>query len=341
MVLLTIIVILTISSSFLCSILEASLLSITPSYIAQLKEDRPKLHKALDSLKANIDRPLAAILTLNTIANTAGATGIGAQVAAIFGDFYVAIASAVMTFLILVFSEIIPKTLGANYWRRLAPFLPPVLNTLMVILMPFIKLSNMITRRLGESEEGIDLRSEIKVLARAGLEEKVMDNDETRTITNILNLHEISVTQAMTPRAVSETVAPDMTVATFDERFGKLSFTRYPVMDANEQALGYIHKLDIYRAEPDRTMQELMHPMGTIPDSASVEQVFTDMLTSRHHMRVIYDEHGTWLGIITLEDVIETILGQDIVDETDKIQNLRNHAKQRWLKQVKSDTPIQ
>ncbi|MGO2263046.1 CNNM domain-containing protein [Halomonas sp.] len=340
MVLLTIIVILTISASFLCSILEASLLSITPSYIAQLKEERPKLHKALDTLKANIDRPLAAILTLNTIANTAGATGIGAQVAAIFGDVYVAVASAVMTILILVFSEIIPKTLGANYWRRLAPFLPPILNTLMVVLMPFIWLSKMITQRLGEADEGIDVRSEIKVLARAGLEEKVMDNDETRTITNILNLHEIPVTKAMTPRAVSETVTPEMTVSAFDERFGKLSFTRYPVMDANEQALGYVHKLDVYHAEPGQTMQTLMHPMGTIADSASVEQVFTDMLTSRHHMRVIHDEHGTWLGIITLEDVIETILGQDIVDETDKIQNLRNHAKQRWLKQVTSDTPL-
>ncbi|WP_417422529.1 CBS domain-containing protein, partial [Halomonas sp.] len=206
---------------------------------------------------------------------------------------------------------------------------------------PTSKSPKIITRRLGKADGGIDLRSEIKVLARAGLEEKVMDNDETRTITNILNLHEIPVTEAMTPRAVSETVAPDMTVADFDERFGKLSFTRYPVMDTNEQALGYIHKLEIYQAEPDSTMQALMHPMGAIADSTSVEQVFSDMLTSRHHMRVIYDEHGTWLGIITLEDVIETILGQDIVDETDKIQNLRNHAKQRWLKQVKSDTPLQ
>lgn len=333
-------VVIAIAVSFLCSVLEAALLSITPSYIAQLKDERPKTHAALSALKANIDRPLAAILTLNTIAHTAGATGVGAQVATVFGDAYIAAASAIMTVLILVLSEIIPKTLGATHWRRLAPWLPSTLKVMITLLLPFIWLSEMITRRMGRAEHDVDLRSEIKVLAKVGLEEQVMDSDETRTIINILNLHEIPVTNAMTPRTVCETVTPHMTVAEFDARYGKHAFTRFPVMDGAEQAFGYVHKADTYHADDERTMRELMHPIRAVNDSATVEEVFTDMLTSRHHMRVVYDSHGTWLGLITLEDILETILGQDIVDETDSVQNLRHDARQRWLKRLKRDGAV-
>ncbi|WP_251976163.1 CNNM domain-containing protein [Salinicola avicenniae] len=338
MFLLTAFVVLSIGFSFICSVLEAALLSLTPSYIAQFKESRPKLHDSLNALKSNIDRPLAAILTLNTIAHTVGATGVGAQVAAVFGEAHVAIASALMTFGILVFSEIIPKTIGATYWRTLAPLLPKVLRTMVWMLAPFIWLSEMITNRIAKSENDVDMRGEIKALARIGLEEKALDPDETRTITNILNLHEIPVKSVMTPRTVCETVTPDMTVAEFDHRYGKTQFTRFPVMDGAEDALGYVHKADTYHADDEQTLKTLMHSVAAVDESDSVEHVFTAMLKDHNHMRVVYDDHGSWVGLITMEDVIETILGQDIVDETDNVQNLRKYAKQRWLKRIRRDS---
>ncbi|CAO1668426.1 CNNM domain-containing protein [Salinicola sp. NYA28a] len=335
MFLLTAFVVLSIGFSFVCSVLEAALLSLTPSYIAQLKDSRPKLHDKLNKLKSNIDRPLAAILTLNTIAHTVGATGVGAQVSIVFGDAHVAIASALMTFGILVFSEIIPKTIGATYWRALAPLLPRILNIMVRTLLPFIWLSEMITNRIAKNENDVDMRGEIKALARIGLDEKALDPDETRTITNILNLHEIPVKSVMTPRTVCETVTPDMTVAEFDQRYGKTQFTRFPVMDGAEDALGYVHKADTYHAEDGETLKSLMHPVAIVDEADSVEHVFTAMLKDHNHLRVVYDDHGNWVGLITMEDVIETILGQDIVDETDNVHNLRKYAKQRWLKRIK------
>lgn len=328
---------LSIALSFLCSILEAALLSITPSHIAKLKEDNPKLHASLTKLKTDIDRPLAAILTLNTIAHTVGATAVGAQAAVVFGEASIALVSAVMTMLILVLSEIIPKTIGATYWRGLSPFLPRFLKPMILCLLPFIWMSEQITRRLGKSEHDVDLRDEIKVLARVGLEENVLDADESRTIINVLNLHDIVVNNAMTPRTVCQTVLPNMTVEVFDEQYGKAPFTRFPVMDNGEQAFGYVHKSDMYHADDTKTMRELMHPIGSVDVSQNVEQVFTSMLKDHLHMRVVYDEHGTFVGLITLEDIIETILGRDIVDETDHVDNLRQYAKQRWLKRIKTE----
>ncbi|ATH76392.1 hemolysin [Vreelandella venusta] len=335
MLLLLITATLAIAVSFLCSILEAALLSITPSYIAKQKDHKPRLHTALVKLKGNIDRPLAAILTLNTIAHTVGATAVGAQAATVFGEASIAVVSAVMTLLILVLSEIIPKTIGATYWRNIAPLLPRLLNIMIVGLLPFIWMSELMTRRLGKSEHDVDLRDEIKVLAKIGLEEKVLDADESRTIINTLNLHDIAVSQAMTPRTVCETVPPSMTVHEFDKKHGKSSFTRFPVMDGGELAFGYVHKSDMYHADDASTMRELMHPIGSVDVTSNVEQVFTSMLKDHLHMRVIYDEHGTFVGLITLEDIIETILGQDIVDETDSVTNLRHFAKQRWIKRAK------
>lgn len=336
MLLLASFAIVSIAVSFLCSILEAALLSLTPSFIAQQRDTHPKLHEQLSRLKHNIDRPLAAILTLNTIAHTVGATGVGAQVTVVFGEAYLGIASALMTLLILVASEIIPKTLGATYWRQLSPFLAPLLDGMVWILRPFIWLSELITKRIGGDAYDVDMRGEIKALARIGLEEKALDADEARVITNILNLHDIQVRDVMTPRTVCVTVNPQMSVANFDKALGNSPFTRYPVMDFEEHALGYIHKADTYHADDEAPLKTLMHPIKTINAEHSVEQVFTMMLHDHHHMCVVYDDLGNWLGIITMEDVIETILGQDIVDETDSVSNLRKYAKQRWIKRLKT-----
>ncbi|MFG6175894.1 CNNM domain-containing protein [Halomonas sp. THAF12] len=335
MILLAAFAILSIGVSFLCSLLEASLLSMTPSYVAQLRETRPELHARLARLKQDIDRPLAAILTLNTIAHTVGATGVGAQVTVVFGEAWLGIASAVMTLLILFVSEIIPKTIGATYWRQLAPSMVVVLRAMIWSMKPLIWLSEAITRRIGKHGQDTDMRGEIKALAQIGLEEEALDADEVRVITNIINLHDIPVKDVMTPRTVSVTVKPQITVGEFDEAFGTTPFTRFPVMDGGEQALGYVHKADTYHAEEGTELKTLMHPVQTVLVDDSVEHVFAMMVRDRQHLCVVYDDLGTWVGLMTLEDVIEAILGQDIVDETDNVANLRKYARQRWTKTLK------
>ncbi|WP_111411727.1 CNNM domain-containing protein [Billgrantia lactosivorans] len=326
---------LSIAVSFLCSLLEAALLSMTPSYVAQVKDTRPRLHERLNRLKRNIDQPLAAILTLNTVAHTVGATGVGAQVAVVFGEAWLGVASAVMTLLILFVSEIVPKTIGATYWRQLSGLMAPTLEGMIWLLKPFIWLSERITRRIGKDAHDTDMRGEIKALAQIGQEAEALDPEETRVIINILNLHDIPVQSVMTPRTVSVTIKAGMTVEEFDRELGRSPFTRFPVMDGGEQALGYVHKADTYHAEGNVDLKTLMHPVKTVLADDNVEQVFTTMVLDRQHLCVVYDDLGTWVGIITLEDIIETILGQDIVDETDNVANLRKYARQRWTKTLK------
>ncbi|MGM0526288.1 MAG: CNNM domain-containing protein [Pseudomonadota bacterium] len=337
MVLLIVFAVLAIGVSFLCSVLEAALLSITPSYIAQLKEQRPVLHQKLSQLKQNIDQPLAAILTLNTIAHTAGAAGVGAQVGVVFGDGFLGLASAVMTLLILVLSEIIPKTIGAKFWRSLAPFIVPVLRFFIVSLKPFIWMSDQITRRIGNTEPDIDVRSEIKAMATMGYEQKALDRDEHRVIWNILDLHDIRVKQVMTPRTVCETISPDMTVREFADKARALPFSRFPLIDADEEPHGLLFRSDALDADAGQTVADLARPVEIVSETVSIESLMAYLLKERQHLCLVYDEHGSWLGLITLEDIIETILGTPIMDETDNVPSLRRYARQRWDKRLKSD----
>ena len=337
MLLLIVFAVIAVGVSFLCSILEAALLSITPSYIAQLKSDRPKLHKQLQKLKDTIDRPLAAILTLNTIAHTAGAAGVGAQVGVVFGDGYLAITSAVMTVLILVLSEIIPKTIGAKFWRSLAPVLPPLLNFMILSLKPFIWLSDQITKRIGGNAHDIDIRSEIKALAIVGHDQNAIDDDEKRVISNILDLHAIKVNKAMTPRMVCEAVHPDSTVAEFLEQVKSMPYSRFPVIDQDEVPHGLILRNEALESHRHEKVSNLLREVEVVSPSIDLESLLTRFLETRQHMAVVFDEHGTWMGLITLEDIIETILGQPIMDETDTIPSLRRYAKQRWGKRIKTE----
>lgn len=336
MLLLIIFALIAVGISFLCSILEAALLSITPSYIAQLKDAQPKLHRRLDALKQNIDRPLAAILTLNTVAHTAGAAGVGAQVGVVFGDGYLALASAVMTVLILVLSEIIPKTIGAKFWRNIAPMLPWTLNSLIMILRPFIWLSDKLTQRIGGSSEGdIDLRAEIKALAQLGQDQDVIDADESRVIANILDLHTIRVRDVMTPRTVCQAVDPEALVSDFLDSVKSMPYSRFPVIDEKESPHGIILRNEALETAEAKHIKELTRPAEVVAETVNVETVLTRLLETRQHMALVYDEHGSWMGLITMEDIIETILGQPIMDETDIIPNLRRYAQQRWKQRLK------
>lgn len=328
--------VLSIAVSFICSILEAALLSITPSYIAQQKLSRPKLYEQLKVLKDKIDQPLAAILTLNTVAHTVGATGVGAQVTVVFGDGYLGIASAVMTILILVLSEIMPKTIGARYWPQLAPILPFVLNSMITLLKPFIWLSDQIMKLFGGGHHEHDLRQEIKALTVLGRELNKLDEDEQRVIANILDLHDIKVRDIMTPRTVCETASPDESLDAFAERVKVGQFSRYPVLDKDEAPLGIAFRYDMLDITDQQTVADIMKPVKVISDKMSAEQLMTQLMHERQHMCLVYDEYGSWLGLVTMEDVIETIIGQPIMDETDDIPNMRRFAKRRWEHKLKN-----
>lgn len=329
--------VLSILVSFLCSILEAALLSLTPSYIAQQRLTRPKLYARLKALKDKIDQPLAAILTLNTVAHTVGATGVGAQVVVVFGDGYLGIASAIMTLLILVLSEILPKTIGARYWPRLAPMLPVLLGGMILVLKPFIWMSDGIMRLFGGKEPELDVRQEIKALALLGREVGKLDEDEQRVIRNILDLHEIRLRDIMTPRTVCESVTPEESIRALKKRVEESQFSRYPVIDENESPLGVVFRYDALKAADDeRPVSEIMKPLKVVQETMNVENLMTELMREQQHMCLVYDEFGGWQGLVTLEDILETIIGKPILDETDDIPNMRRFAKRRWEHRAKS-----
>ncbi len=333
--------VLSILVSFICSILEAALLSLTPSYIANFKQQKPVQYAQLKELKDNIDQPLAAILTLNTFAHTVGAAGVGAQVAILFGDGYLAIASAVMTLLILYLSEIFPKVIGARYWPVIAPYLPSVLNTLIFLLKPFIKFSDLIVRAFGGQAPESDIRQEIKALTMLGKELNKLDDDEHRVINNILGLHEVKVRDIMTPRIVCDAAHPTELIGAFKQRMRESQYSRYPVVDDDESPLGVVFRYDALMAEDDNLpVSSLMKPVTVVVESVNAENLMTQLLYERQHMCLIYDEFGGWQGLVTLEDIMETIIGKPIMDETDEIPNMRRFARRRWEHRLKDNKSI-
>ena len=322
-----------IGVSFLCSVMEAALLSITPSYIAQLEEKSPKWHKKVSELKQNIDTPLAAILTLNTVAHTVGAAGVGAQVADMYGQSYLGLASGIMTIAILILSEILPKSIGAKYWKKLIPSMCVTLQAMIFVLKPFLYISSFIMGMFSDDSDASNLKDEIKALAKMAKDEKVIDENKFRVISNVINLHEVRVKDVMTPRTVVHSVKPGMTIAEFDKFISTSPFSRFPIVDeAQNIFLGYIHKSSSYNAEDNDIIDKYARNMRSVSAGARLEKVLNMMLEDRNHMALVIDQFENWVGIVTLEDVIETILGKEIIDETDQVADMRLYAKLKWKK---------
>jgi len=322
--------------SFICSVLEASLLSIVPSYITQLEDKKPKLFAKLSYMKEHINAPLAAILSLNTIANTVGATGVGAEVAQLYGQNYIGIASGIMTFMILTISEILPKSIGARYWKKIIPFLVPTLSILIVVMRPFIWLSNIITSGFKNNNDCSNTREEIKALSRMGQATRVIDDVEYRILVNTINLKQVNIEDVMTPRTVVRTVKPDMTIKEFDKFLTTAPFSRFPIIDESKQIFkGYIHKSSSFKAKDDDKVKKYSCDMRSFSPEAKLQDVLSAMLEDHNHMALVVDQLGNWIGIITLEDIIETIIGKEIVDETDTITDMQKYAKLRWLNRCK------
>ena len=332
--------ILAIGVSFFCSIAEAVLLSIRPSYIAALDQDT-RSTKILHGLRNNLDRPLAAILTANTIAHTVGAAGVGAQAAVVFGSEYLGVTSAVLTFLILVFSEIIPKTLGAVYWQSLAPLFGFFIHWLAIALYPFVWCSQKLTRLLSRSGESAFTfsRDEMQAMAEIGKQEGVLDVNEHTIVQNLMTLKKLSVRDIMTPRPVIFSVRQEMTVHDFFEAHAGSPFSRIPVYaDTADDITGYVLKSDLLIAQArdqfGRKLSEFRRDFMFLSDNLNISSTYDRLVREKCHLAIVVDEYGTPQGLVTLEDVMETLIGLKITDELDKVEDMQALANKRWRERM-------
>ncbi|NGP89815.1 CNNM domain-containing protein [Fodinibius halophilus] len=332
---------LAIGVSFLCSLLEATLLSVSHSYIAIMERKGVRTGKLLRRYKEDIDRPLSAILSLNTIAHTVGAAGVGAQAQIVFGDAYVAISSAVLTFLILVLSEIIPKTIGATYWRNLAPFAARTLRILMVSLYPFVVMSQAITRWLSDDNNLPSFsREEFGALADLGVEEGVFEEEESRIFKNLIRFNSLRVKDIMTPRTVVVGFEEDLEVGDVSENVEQLHFSRLPVYGKErDEITGYVLKNDLLlmmaRGETDQQLKELKRDILIVPEMMPLQDFFERLMTKQEHIAIVVDEYGGFAGVVTMEDLVETLLGMEIIDEVDNIEDMQKMARKKWMERAK------
>ena len=322
--------------SFYCSIAEAVLLSITPSFIATLREKKPKDAERLFSLKSNIDRPLAAILSLNTIAHTVGAAGVGAQAGIAMKSVPLAVVSAVLTLLILVFSEIIPKTIGALYWRGLSPWVGRSVQWLILLMYPLVWLSEQLTRFLAGGHKPHALtRDELGAMAEIGAQQGVLQESESKVFRSLMRFPKIKVTDVMTPRSVIVGFDQSMTVAELFEGFPKLPTSRIPIYKERlDQVVGFVLKVDLLLAKTedqgDRPLADFRRDILIVPAESSLTKVLEQLLRDGHHIAMVMDQYGSVVGLVTLEDIVETLLGLEIVDEHDEQVDMQKFARDRW-----------
>ena len=332
-----------IGVSFFCSIAEAVLLSTRPSYIVALQQKNKTSGKILHELKENMDRPLAAILTANTIAHTVGAAGVGAQATIVFGSGYFGITSAVLTFLILVFSEIIPKTLGATYWMQLAPIMSVLIHWLTKLSYPLVWLSERLTRVLARSDVSLFTfsRDELVAMAHIGKEEGLLDAKEQKIVSNLMKLHRLSVRDIMTPQLVIFSIQENTTVEKFFKNHFNKPFSRIPIYgDNTDDIKGYVLKNDLLIAQAkdqfNKQLFEFKRDFLVVSDNITASNLYDRLMHEKSHISLVVDEFGTVQGLVTLEDIVETLIGLEIVDESDTVEDMRVLANRLWRERMNS-----
>lgn len=339
--------ILSILFSFLCSIWEAVLLSITPSYVKGQVQQKTQTGKLLEEYKTDIDRPLSAILTLNTIAHTVGAIGVGSHAGGdgepIIGPFsFEFIVSAVMTLAILILSEIIPKTIGANNWRQLAPFTVRSIRVLLFILAPFVWLSQLITKSFKKDKgKSVLSRADFTAMTQVGEESGALAKNESTIIMNLLKLKDINVTDIMTPRTVMGIANENMKLMDYYQEQKKLRFSRIPVYkDRTDNITGLVLKDDLLRHlvedEDNVTLASIKRPIQVVQENVALPVLFETLTQQRSHLAIVVDQYGSLIGLVTMEDVLETILGIEIVDEYDDVADLQRIARERWKERART-----
>ena len=329
--------------SFLCSIWEAVLLSVPPSQVEIRYNEGTQAGKLLKKYKSEVDRPLAAILTLNTIAHTVGAIGVGAQATKIWGESLMSslIIPVVMTLGILILSEIIPKTLGANYWPRLISFTVQSLKVVIFLLFPLVWLSELITKFLKkDKKKSVLSRDEFSAMAEIGAKEGIFKKGEGRIIQNLLRFNTILAKNIMTPRTVVKAASQDQTIMDFYNENKKLRFSRIPIYsETKDQINGFILKdellSNIINENGDKLLGDIRRDIQIVNEQMPIPDLFNRLMEGREHIALVVDEFGGMAGIVSMEDVIETLLGMEIMDELDNIEDMQRLARANWEKRAK------
>ncbi len=317
-------------------------------YVSRLQAEKPKIGRLLKRLKEDIDRPLSAILTLNTFAHTVGAIGVGVQAGKLFGAHYLnlyfleisyeSLIAGLMTIAILILSEIIPKTLGANYWKQLTPFTVRSVRILMILLAPFVWTSQQITRWITtDKDRSIFSRADFAAMADAGLKSGAIDIEEKSIIQNLLRLEKLKVRDIMTPRSVVLSVNEELTMIEVYTEHKPLAYSRIPVFkNQPDNITGLILKDGILEnlAEDNhsKNVQEIKRDIMFVEDDYTVAKLMDKLILKRQHLAMVADKFGSMVGLVTMEDLFETLLGLEIVDETDKVEDLQKLARENWEK---------
>lgn len=339
--LLVLYVVLALLFSFLCSVAEATLLSITPSYIAGLRETQPKKAEMLKQLKEDkIDQSLAAILTVNTIAHTVGAIGAGSKATAVFGSAWFGVFSAVMTLLILFLSEIVPKTLGAVYWRQLAGMTGTFVNLLIKGMYPLIVVSEKLTQMISGGQKLHHFsRDEFVAMAGIGQEQGMINERESKIIRNLFLFKSVEASTVMTPRIVVAALQRDTKVSDALSTPEKTPFSRLPIYGDNLDAVtGFVLREDLLVAQNqgkgDLPVSTFQREIVAVLSSTLLSRLLETLLEQRQHIALVVGEYGETKGLVTLEDVVETLLGIEILDEGDKVADMQQMARQLWAKRA-------
>lgn len=341
MTVIIVVTLIALASSFLCSLLEAVILSVNSSYIeVKIKEGKAYAHH-LKVLKANIDRPLAAILAMNTIVNTMGSAAIADQILKIWGDGVLAAASFVLTLLILFLSEITPKTLGALHWKFFTPFATYAIRIIIFILYPIVFVGELIASAIGGDKKHNVSREEMIATAEMGATHGTLKKKETTIIKNLLMLDNMYVYDIMTPRSVVMALSQDMTIEEVIAKYKPIRYSRIPVYSSDMDHIeGVVHRYQILEAssgDHDKVkLKEIMRPIHRVSENLTVSTCLDEMIQKNAHIFIVNDEYGSTLGIVTMEDAIETLLGVEIVDEFDSVTDLRAYALEKWRKRKKT-----
>ena len=321
-----------LSLSFLCSVLEAVLLSTPMSFISMKETSGNKTATLMKQYKNNVDRPVGAILSLNTIAHTIGSAGVGAESMKLFGEEYFGLISAILTLLILVLSEIIPKTIGASYWRSLAMPSTKIIRVLIFITYPLVLLSELITKVFTPKNHQASVsREEVSAMVDVGTTEGIFRESESKIIKSCIRLASVKAREVMTPSIVVETANVNLTIKEFYEQ-QTWNFSRIPVYDkSKDYIIGYVLK-ELSEDKFETRLSDLMRPILSFNEDDSVYQIWEKMLEKREHISNILDEYGCLRGVVSMEDVIETMTGVEIVDEDDVAVDMQAFAKEKSRK---------
>ena len=328
--------------SFICSVLESVLMSTSLSYINLREEEGYAPAKLMRSYKEDTSRPLAAILSLNTIANTIGAAGVGMQVTAVFGSKWFGLMSALTTILILFFGEIIPKVIGTTYWRELMGITARIIKVLIFVLYPLVLLVEFISRMVPDNEDDPSVsREEVLAMVNVGEEEGVVDEDENKIFSNLMRLDSIHAYDVMTPRVVAKIAPENMTLRAYYDSDEYDHFSRIPLYNptAPEYITGYVLRNDALEELTEdhfrKTLGGIKRPLPAFDQDLTLGTIFDSMLKQKSQIAQVIDEYGMFVGILTLEDIIETIFGLEIIDENDTVIDMQQYARERWEQRQK------